>query len=93
MVSIQDLKRFDIFKGLEDAELEEIAKLCREHVCEPDSICFTEGGKAEDVHLLREGKVEIEIELRRPWRHTKATVIAIGPGRVFEWFTPNADQR
>jgi hypothetical protein len=60
MVSLQDLKRFDIFNGLDDAELDDIAGLCREHVCEPDSICFTEGSKAEDVHLLREGKVESE---------------------------------
>lgn len=85
MVSLQDLRRFDIFNGLEDAELEEIAKLCREHVYEPESICFTEGGKAEDLYLLREGEVEIKIELRRPWRHTKSTVATIRPGRIFGW--------
>jgi len=85
MVALQDLKKFDIFNGLDDTELDEIARLCREHVCEPYSICFTEGSKAEDVYLLREGKVEIELELRRPWRRTKSTVVTIGPGRVFGW--------
>ena len=85
MVSIQDLKGFHIFKGLEDAELEEIAELCREQVYEPESMCFTEGSKAEDLYLLREGEVEIEIELRRPWRRSKATVTTIGPDRVFGW--------
>jgi len=85
MISLQDLRRFDIFNGLEDGELAEIAALCREHVYEPESICFTEGIKAEDLYLLQEGQVEIKIELRRPWRHTKSTVTTIGPGRLFGW--------
>ena len=85
MISLQDLRRFDIFNGLEDGELAEIAALCREHVYEPESICFTEGSKAEDLYLLREGQIEIKIELRRPWRHTKSTVTTIGPGRLFGW--------
>ena len=83
MVSIQDLKGFELFNGLEDAELGEIAKLCREHVYEPESICFTEGSKAEDVYLLREG--EVEIVFRSPRRCSKAAVTIIGPGRVFGW--------
>jgi len=83
MVSIQDLKGFELFNGLEDAKLEEIAKLCRERVCEPESIYFTEGSKAEDLYLLREG--EVEIVFRSPRRCSKATVTRIGPGRVFGW--------
>jgi len=83
MVSIQDLKGFELFNGLEDAELGEIAKLCRERVCEPESICFTEGSKAEDLYLLRAG--EVEIVFQSPRRCSKATVTIIGPGRVFGW--------
>lgn len=83
MVSIQDLKGFELFNGLEDAALGEIAKLCRERVCEPESIYFTEGNKAEDLYLLRQGKVEIVF--RSPRRCSKAAVTIIGPGRVFGW--------
>jgi len=86
MVSLQELKGFDIFAGLDDVELEEIAELCREQVFEPDSICVYEGSKAEHLYLLREGEVDLfKIELRL-WRNITSTVATIGPGEVFGWF-------
>ena len=78
MVSLQELKGFDIFAGLDDVELEEIAELCREQVFKPDN-------KAEHLYLLREGEVELfKIELRL-WRNITSTVATIEPGEVFGW--------
>jgi len=85
MVSIEVLKGFDLFNGLSDDELGNIAKVATEHVYEKGSLCFAEGGKAENLELVRSGQVAIEVLIGRPSQHEKVRIMVLGPGRVFAW--------
>jgi len=85
MVSIEVLKRFDLFNGLSDDEIGNIAKVATEHAYEKGSLCFAEGGKAENLELVRNGQVAIEFQIRRLSQHKKVRIMVLGPGRVFAW--------
>ncbi len=84
MVSSRDLKAFEFFSGLNDSELEAISAICHERTLEAGTTCFTQGKTAKELHLLREGKVDLTIE------HTEAPDIQINihsamPTEVFGW--------
>jgi len=85
MVSVEVLKGFDLFAGLSDDELENIAKVATEHAYAKGTLCFAEGGKAENLELVRSGQVAIEFHIRRLSQHTKVSIMVLGPGRVFAW--------
>ena len=85
MVSIDILKSFSLFSGLSEAELAEIAKLCRERIYEDGSVIFTIGGSATDVYLLKAGKVDIQIEFKIYDYEIMATVYTVGKGEIFGW--------
>ncbi len=85
MISTEDLKGFSLFEGLSDAELAEIAKLCRERTYEDSSVIFTIGGFATDVYLLKTGKVDIQIEFKIYDYEIMATVYTVGKGEIFGW--------
>jgi CRP/FNR family cyclic AMP-dependent transcriptional regulator len=85
MVSVEVLNKVDLFKGLNNEELEKVARICREHTFEDGQLCVSEGGKAEDLYILQKGKVAIELEIRYSGRRVKAAIATLGPGRVFGW--------
>lgn len=85
MVSPEILKRFGLFSGLNQIELTEIAKLCREKTYEDGSVIFTIGGLATDVYLLETGKVHIQIEFKIYDYETITTIYTVGEGEIFGW--------
>lgn len=85
MVSTEILKSFNLFGGLSEAELAEIAKLCRERTYDDGSVIFTIGGSATDIYLLKSGKVDIQIEFKIYEYEIIATVYTVGKGEIFGW--------
>lgn len=85
MGSIEILKSFRVFSGLGEAELSEIAKISRERTYEDGSVIFTMGGSATDVYLLKNGKVDIQIEFKIYDYEIMATVYTVGEGEIFGW--------
>lgn len=85
MISTDDLKDVGLFGGLGEGELAEIAKLCRERIYEDGSVIFTIGGSATDVYLLKNGKVEIQIEFKIYDYEIVASIYTVGKGEVFGW--------
>ena len=85
MISIEILKSFSLFGGLSEAELAEIAKLCRERTYDDGSVIFTIGGSATDIYLLKTGKVNIQIEFKIYEYEIIATVYTVGKGEIFGW--------
>ncbi|GAI91705.1 unnamed protein product [marine sediment metagenome] len=67
MVSAQDLKMIDIFKGLNDSQLSKIAGLGEESSLEAGAICFTQGEKAKKLHLCISGTIDVKFWLQKPW--------------------------
>ena len=63
MVSSEALSKAEIFRGLEQDELSEIAALCREAEFEKDAFIFRESDTGRDFYLILEGAIGIEMEM------------------------------
>jgi len=85
MVSAEILKGFQLFEGLDESELLEIAKLCYERSYEQGSIIFTAGGSATDIYLLKDGEVNIQVELVIYDLEARASVYTVRKGETFAW--------
>ena len=59
MVSAEVLKRFGIFKGLDEPQLAKIGELCHERTRSKEAVCFYQGTKAKELHLCQSGRVSI----------------------------------
>jgi len=84
MVSIQSLKEFGLFKELDDSELAKIAELCHERTLDDGALCFVQGRKAMEMHLCRNGKVDILVRVHEPWGIEVAVHTATA-GEIFGW--------
>lgn len=84
MISLQILREFALFKGLDDNDLAQVAELCRQRVLSEGDLCFSQGRKASELHLCRSGTVNIIVRLNEPW--SKEVVVHIAStGEVFGW--------
>jgi CRP-like cAMP-binding protein len=85
MVTIDDLKKFRVFMGLDDTELASIVELCRERTFGKGAVCFSQGQRAMELHLCRTGKVDIVVELEQPSGQVEETVHTSVEGEIFGW--------
>ncbi len=85
MVTIKDLKKFSVFKGLDDTELAKIAELCRERTFGEGAVCFVQGKRAMELHLCRSGKVDIVAEIAQSSGVAEVALHTATPGEVFGW--------
>jgi CRP/FNR family cyclic AMP-dependent transcriptional regulator len=85
MVSGEMLTRFQLFEGLDESELMEIARLCHERRYEEGSIILTAGGSAQDIYLLEHGEVDIQVEVVIYDLEARASVYTAREGEAFAW--------
>jgi len=85
MIPIQLLRKVSIFQELSDTQLEEIAALCTEETCRAGSLIRREGQPAEQLLILREGRVALEMGVRLwPERRVRQmSVETINAGQPF----------
>jgi len=85
MVTVHDLKQFNLFAGLDEAELAEIAGLCTRRTYESGAKIFSPGTPAGDVFMLERGNDAVQIEIAI-CEHAPRTVIhTLQKGEVFGW--------
>jgi CRP-like cAMP-binding protein len=84
MTTIQELKSFNLFHGLNDGELERIAPLCQERSLKEGAVCFLQGTPASELHLCRNGKVNIVV---KHWEapHIYVKIHTALGGEAFGW--------
>ena len=98
MISLELLRRYPYFAGLNREQLTTLAKVANEVAVETDHYFFREGDELESIYLVLEGSAAVVIEV--PDREveqklsgqltgelkTKDIVIsAVGPGDTFAW--------
>jgi signal transduction histidine kinase/CRP-like cAMP-binding protein len=85
MIPIQLLRKVSIFQELSDSQLEEIAALCTEETCGAGSLIRREGEPAEQLLILRDGRVALEMGVRLwPERRVRQmSVETINAGQPF----------
>jgi signal-transduction protein with cAMP-binding, CBS, and nucleotidyltransferase domain len=57
LIGTDTLKRINLFKGLDDAELGVLSALCKEKTYQVGEICQTEGQSDNLVHIIIKGRV------------------------------------
>jgi CRP-like cAMP-binding protein len=81
------LRECGLFSALSDAELTQVASAASDKEFEAGATIFQEGEAAEDLYVLREGKVALQMAL--PASQTSAvrriTIDIVGAGQVFGW--------
>lgn len=87
MVPIRLLQKFELFEGLNNKELEEIAAICCEETYEVGTVIFRQGDAAGDLFLVVDGQVALEmgVELWPGAPLRQVTVEAVSRGGVFGW--------
>jgi CRP/FNR family cyclic AMP-dependent transcriptional regulator len=81
MELLEILKDNEIFKGLNDEEVKEIAGICFRKEYKNGSIIFEENSKGSEMYILVEGKVDIQMSMGI--ETDLATVHIIEPGEIF----------
>ena len=85
-ILIKDLRETDIFAGLSDHDLEQIAKACSQRTYQPGEHCAIEKDTTDELRIVNEGKVAIEMRVQYvPY----AQMLGIGTltrGNVLDWF-------
>jgi CRP-like cAMP-binding protein len=86
MVSSARLCPCELFRGLRDAELQQLAAIAREKDYQAGDLICTEREQAERVFILCEGRVQIQVQLRSLMEpDARLTLEEIEPGRIFGW--------
>jgi len=85
MLSREKIASREIFNGLNQGELEDIAKLCTEDVFDDGDRMLAEGERADYFFILEEGSMDLRFEL--PYRKSskEMTVTTVQPGECFAW--------
>lgn len=82
MVIPQMLATLDLFQGLSPEELDMLSGLLHPERYAADQVVFHQGDRAEKLHILLSGQVEI---LLKPYDGEKLLVASIDPGGIFGW--------
>lgn len=84
MVSAKVLKRFGLFKGLDDTELAKIADLCEQYPLRESELVCAERARATHIYFLQRGTVDFAIRVGDPW-NKDITVHEAHAGELFGW--------
>lgn len=85
MISLDFLKKVDIFKGLDDDQLVYILDGCREKDYKNEEMIFKEGEPANYIWIILEGKVDIRFDLPGRESSSVTTVYSESPSMTFGW--------
>lgn len=85
MVTVQDLKAFNLFVGLDKSELAEIAKHCTRRTCESAAEVFSPGAPAGDIFMLEGKNDAVQIEMAVSESGPTTVIHTLQKGEVFGW--------
>lgn len=83
-ITVESLRRSEIFGDLSDADLAAIAEFCREETYREGDTVLAEDAPAEALFIVERGKLALEkkIQIGRHSTPRNATIGYVGPGRV-----------
>jgi CRP/FNR family cyclic AMP-dependent transcriptional regulator len=86
LIGTDTLKRINLFKGLDDAELGVLSALCKEKTYQVGEICQTEGQSDNLVHIIIKGRVGAVGHIPNISCNASEIILdTLGPGEVFGW--------
>ena len=85
MLTIEDIKGYNLFAGLNEKELLVIAKLCNRETYEANTVLFDPDNTTSDILLLEGGNDSIQIEVPISSGGTKIVIHILSKGETFGW--------
>jgi glutaminase len=82
---IRDLRETDIFAGLSNLDLEQMAEICDLRTYQANERCVVRGEAADELGIVNEGKFQIEIPLEVPPYTQTLNVCTLTKGNSFAW--------
>jgi signal-transduction protein with cAMP-binding, CBS, and nucleotidyltransferase domain len=82
---IELLKKFNAFGGMEDRELQEIARACRVREFSKGAQVFQAGDPAESLFLVNRGKVVLRFKVTYHAVSTEISLDKVSQGDAFGW--------
>ncbi len=77
------LKSIEMFIGLSDDMLDEVAELCQEKTFPADSTIIERHSPPDQFYLIQDGTVEILTGAENPAKDTAGVVVVLGKGQSF----------
>lgn len=77
------LKGVELFDGLNDEDLAQIAELCKEARYAKGEVITAQGEEGEELYIVREGFVEVVLNSEGQSGGAPKTVVNLGTGQIF----------
>jgi len=74
------LRKVELFNGLSDSELQEVASICNERALKRGEILTLQGDASDDLYIVTEGFVEIILEEGK--KEPRRVVVNLGEGQI-----------
>jgi CRP/FNR family cyclic AMP-dependent transcriptional regulator len=76
----QVLRQVELFEGLSDAELKQVAAICTSKVLHAGDMLIHQGEQGDQLYIVTEGFVEVVLSDAR--QQEKRVVVNLGPGQI-----------
>ena len=78
----------ELFKGLGQSEIRNIAKICRVNTYDEGALVYQQGDFGEIIYIIANGQVVLEKTIDMDSREGRVVIATLGRGRVFgSWST------
>lgn len=84
MINTQTLSQFNLFNGLPEAVLAELAAISTEISAKPGDVIFREGEKADKLHFLVNGSIALRVKLTSRPESVTVSFVSM-PYQSFGW--------
>lgn len=81
MENLEILRRVDLFRGLQEKELESIAQVCEVKSYKVGEKIFAEGSPGDELYIVKRGMVSIEAAVRG--EVVRAALAILNEGQIF----------
>jgi CRP-like cAMP-binding protein len=85
MLTAQEIRGYNLFVGLDETELSEIAALCTRETYDKNAIIFSPEAPSNSIFLLEGGNDAIQIEVSITGEEDRIVVHTLSKGETFGW--------
>ena len=82
----------ELFKGLDQSEIKNIAKICRVNTFDTGTLVYQQGDFGENIYIIANGQVVLERTVDMGSREGRVVIATLGRGRVFGCWSTLLDE-
>ncbi len=82
----------ELFKGLDQSEIKNIADICRVTAFDKGGLVYQQGDFGENIYIIAKGQVVLERTLNMGSREGRVVIATLGKGRVFGCWSTLLDE-